>query len=71
MQRLFVAEYLIDHNAAAAARRAGYSERTARKIGQENLTKPDIRAAIEKATEERLARLGVRADLAGDLGQSG
>lgn len=61
-QRLFIAEYLVDRNAAGAARRAGYSERTARKIGQENLTKPDIRAAIEQETAERLDQLGVRAD---------
>lgn len=45
-QRLFVAEYLKDHNATQAAIRAGYSEATARSIGHENLTKPDIAAAI-------------------------
>ena len=33
--------------------RAGYSEKTAKQIGQENLTKPDLRAYID----ERLAEL--------------
>lgn len=60
-QRRFVAEYLVDLNATQAAIRAGYSERTARSIGQENLTKPDIRRAIEEAESEHLERVGVRA----------
>lgn len=45
-QQRFVDEYLIDLNATQAAIRAGYSEKTARAIGCENLTKPDIAAAI-------------------------
>lgn len=52
-QRLFVEEYLTCLNAAEAARRAGYSEKTARSIGQENLTKPDIKAAIEAGLKQR------------------
>lgn len=48
-QQRFVDEYLIDLNGAAAARRAGYSVKTARQIADENLTKPDIVAAIEAA----------------------
>jgi phage terminase small subunit len=47
-QQRFVDEYLIDLNATQAAIRAGYSESTARAIGHENLTKPDIAAEIEK-----------------------
>lgn len=61
-QAAFVNEYLVDLNAAAAARRAGYSERTARKIGQENLTKPDIAKAIEAAKAERSERTLITAD---------
>ncbi len=34
-------------NAAEAARKAGYAEKTCRSIGQENLTKPDIKSAID------------------------
>lgn len=48
-QQRFVQEYLIDFNATQAAIRAGYSETTARQIGAENLTKPDIQQAITKA----------------------
>lgn len=47
-QRKFVNEYLRDFNATQAALRSGYSEKSARSIGQENLTKPDILAAIEE-----------------------
>lgn len=47
-QQRFVDEYLIDLNATQAAIRAGYSEKTARSVGSENLTKPDVAAAIKK-----------------------
>lgn len=46
-QQRFVEQYLIDLNATQAAIRAGYSEKTAKAIGCENLTKPDVAAAIE------------------------
>lgn len=58
----FVAEYLVDLNGAAAARRAGYSARTARAIAAENLTKPHIQAAIKAAMEARAERVEVSAD---------
>lgn len=61
-QRAFVEEYLIDLNATQAAIRAGYSQKTAKSVGQENLTKPDVRAAVEKANKERLQRNQVDAD---------
>lgn len=48
-QKRFVAEYLIDFNATQAAVRAGYSPKTAKSVGSENLTKPDIAAEIAKA----------------------
>ncbi len=51
-QQAFVLEYMRDLNASAAARRAGYSSKTAYSIGQENLTKPDIQAAIQKRREK-------------------
>lgn len=43
----FCHEYLIDFNATQAAIRAGYSEKSARQIGSENLTKPYIKEYIE------------------------
>ncbi|HVA57287.1 MAG TPA: terminase small subunit [Gemmatimonadaceae bacterium] len=58
-QGRFVDEYLIDLNATQAAIRAGYSERTARFIGAENLTKPNIAAAIAARTAEVCERLGL------------
>jgi phage terminase small subunit len=61
-QARFVQEYLIDLNAAQAAIRAGYSAKTARVIGHENLTKPDIAAAIKKAMAERAERTELTAD---------
>lgn len=51
-QRRFIDEYIISGNATQAAIKAGYSKKTARKIGQENLTKPDIKAAIDKRNAE-------------------
>jgi phage terminase small subunit len=51
-QRRFCEEYLVDLNATQAAIRAGYSENTARDIGCENLTKPNIAAYIAKAQKE-------------------
>lgn len=39
-------------NAAEAARRAGYAKKTCRSIGQENLTKPDIKATIDARLAE-------------------
>lgn len=62
-QRLFVAEYLVDKNATQAAIRAGYSQKTARSIGEENLTKPDIKAAIDSALEQQIERVEVNADI--------
>lgn len=51
-QEAFVDYYIETGNACEAARRAGYSERTARSIGKENLTKPYIQQAIEARHEE-------------------
>ena len=52
-QQRFVDEYLIDLNATQAAIRAGYSEKTARSIGQRLLTNVDIQKAIEEAQSKR------------------
>jgi phage terminase small subunit len=61
-QEKFVNEYLIDLNATQAAIRAGYSEKTAKDIGCENLAKPNIAEAIGKAFKERAQRTKVDAD---------
>ena len=57
-QTAFTQEYLIDLNATAAATRAGYSRKTAYSIGQENLKKPKIQAAISKARQQRAEKTG-------------
>ena len=56
-QQRFCDEYLIDLNATQAAIRAGYSAKTARVIGQENLLKPAIKEYIEKRMAEKEAAL--------------
>lgn len=61
-QRRFVEEYLIDLNATKAAIRAGYSSKAARDIGCENLTKPNIQAAIDRVIAERSRRTGINQD---------
>jgi phage terminase small subunit len=61
-QRRFVDEYLVDLNATKAAIRAGYSHRTARSIGEENLTKPDIAKALDVAMAQRAERTRITAD---------
>ena len=52
-QRRFCDEYLIDMNATQAAIRAGYSKKTARQIGTENLSKPAIAEYIDKRMAEK------------------
>lgn len=61
-QAAFVREYLIDLNATQAAVRAGYSKSTAAAIGHENLRKPEIEQAIQKAINERSRRTEITQD---------
>lgn len=59
----FCEEYLANgNNATQAAISAGYSEQSARDIGYENLTKPDISAYIEERQAQILARLQINQD---------
>lgn len=56
-QSRFADEVVLCGNATEAARRAGYSERTACQIAYENLRKPEVKAAIvarRRAYERRL-----------------
>ncbi len=61
-QKRFIEEYLIDLNATQAAKRAGYSERTAKQIGTENLSKLAIREAIQARCNKRSERTEITAD---------
>ena len=58
-QKRFVEEYLIDLNATQAAIRAGYSQNTARSIGQRLLAFVDIQAAIQQAQSNRSERVQI------------
>ncbi len=62
-QKRFVAEYLIDLNATAAARRAGYSAKTADRIGPELLGKTCVSEAIQQAIQEREKRTEITQDM--------
>lgn len=61
-QQAFVDEYLISFNATQAAIKAGYSKNTACAIGVENLRKPQIKEAIQKAIAERQERTHITQD---------
>ena len=61
-QNRFIDEYLIDLNAAQAAIRAGYSKKTARSIGQENLTKPDIQTKFLERSKAFCEKAGITKD---------
>lgn len=52
-QQRFCDEYLIDLNATQAAIRAGYSKKTANRIGTENLSKLVIRQYIDARMAEK------------------
>lgn len=71
-QELFCKEYLIDLNGTQAAIRAGYSEKTARSVASENLTKPDIQERIFALREKRSKRVEINADrVLSELGKIG
>lgn len=58
-QEKFCQEYTIDFNATRAAISAGYSVDTARSIGSENLSKPDIQARIQEIRRIDAERLNL------------
>ncbi len=61
-QAQFVREYLIDLNATQAAKRAGYSPKTAGQIGFDLLKNPKIEIAVNLATSLRAERTDTSAD---------
>lgn len=58
-QKRFVAEYLVDLNATAAAGRAGYKDPN---IGRQLITKNNVSEAIQRAIADRNARTEVDQD---------
>ncbi len=61
-QAVFVAEYLVDLNATQAAIRAGYSVKSAARIGVELLNKTQVREAIAANQAKRAQRVEITAD---------
>ena len=61
-QQVFVDEYLLDLNATQACIRAGYSVKSADKIGSELLGKTRVADAVGKALAERSKRTGINQD---------
>lgn len=59
-QILFIKEYLVDKNATQAAKRAGYSARSADKLGNQMLAKPRIRKAIDRELAKLQAEVNKR-----------
>lgn len=57
-QERFIDYYIETGNATEAARRAGYSEKTAKQIGSENLTKLDffIKERLKELEDVRIAK---------------
>ena len=51
-QKDFADHYIVCGNQTEAAKKAGYSEKTAYSIGNENLKKPEIQAYISKRLAE-------------------
>lgn len=61
-QEAFVREYLIDLNASAAYRRAGYKTGNADVLGPRMLGNVGIKLAIQQRMEERAQRVQITAD---------
>lgn len=59
-QERFVQEYLVDLNATAAAKRAGYKDPN---IGRQLITKNNVSAAIQKAVQNRNRRTEITQDM--------
>ncbi|MBB1628943.1 terminase small subunit [Achromobacter sp. UMC71] len=62
-QRRFVGEYLVDFNATQASIRARCSQKTAGQIGEQNLKKLEIAAAVQEALAARAERTEITQDM--------
>jgi phage terminase small subunit len=63
MQWLFVNEYLIDFNASAAARRAGYAKSSSSVQGAKLMKDPEVMRAVMDSIAARRDRLGITQDM--------
>lgn len=62
-QKRFVAEYLVDLNATAAAKRAGYSEKTACEQAARLLANVKVQEAVQEAKQARQKRTEITQDM--------
>lgn len=62
-QKRFVAEYLLDLNATAAAKRAGYSEKTACEQAARLLANVKVQTAVQEAEQARQERTEITQDM--------
>lgn len=60
-QYAFIGEYLADFNATAAARRVGYSEKSAKRVGPALLRNPIVALVIHERTKRHQKRLKITA----------
>lgn len=61
-QRTFIQEYIIDKNATRAAKRAGYSEKSAYSQGQRLLKNVEVAQEIELGLREQSEKLKITAE---------
>lgn len=59
---IFIREYLATDSASAAARAAGYSEKSCRSAGLAMLKRQEVRAALDEYREKKAAEFDLRAD---------
>lgn len=61
-QRMFVAEYICSLNSTEAAKKAGYSPKTAMEQGYQLLQKTSVQTAIQEQMDARSKRTLINAD---------
>lgn len=61
-QKFFCKEYIKDFNATRAAKASGYSEKTAGRIGGDNVQKVEIQKEIKRLMKKRIERTEISAD---------
>lgn len=61
-QEMFCKEYMVDFNGTQAAIKAGYSEKTARQIGSDNLSKVDIQERLAELKQKRSDKVEITAE---------
>jgi len=61
-QEQFCIEYVVDSNSTQAAIRSGYSQRSAKQIGSDNMTKHDVMLKITQLRSDMTERVKVDAE---------